>query len=112
MPKTLTLPQDGESVNTREPLGLARWLAATIRDGLASCWTQLQAVDLVVAEYAEEFNGEDPLRSPMRDCLADALKRIEEAREGLEHYIGPWALPDDHTGAVELIRKLAERVLT
>lgn len=110
----LKLPFDvsGEiSADPRNGIETVRLIAVIVRDSLASCWTQLKAIDLVVAEYAEEFHGEDPLRPQIREHLDDALRRIEVTKDELLEYIGEWELPDVPGEALTATRRLAQRVL-
>lgn len=96
-------PKDGEET--------ARTITIIIRDRLVSCWVQLKAEDVVLAEYGEEFRGEDPLKPPLREFLDDALARCIALKDDLQEYAGAWELPDDPGDALTLTRKLAERVL-
>lgn len=110
----LTLPFDlaGEiSADPKNGAETVRLIAATVRDNLASYWKQLKAVDVVLAECAEEFDGEDPLKPQLRAYLDDALKRTEACKDELLEYIGDWELPDDLGEALALTRKLGERAL-
>ena len=97
-------PKDGEEC--------ARTITIIIRDRLRSCWVQLKAVDVVLAEYTEEFHGEDPLKPQIRQFLDDALARCVALKNELQEYVGAWELPDDLGEALALTRKLGERVLT
>ena len=82
-----------------------------IHDRLASHWRQLKAVEIVVGEFAEEFDGEDPLQPQIRGFLDDALARIVALKDDLADYIGAWELPDDPGEALALTRKLAAQAL-
>jgi hypothetical protein len=103
--------EDGETYRPDDGPSMARFLATTIQGRLGACWTQLHAVRIVLDEYAEDFDGEDLLRSNTREYLDDALRRIETARDGLAHYIDAWELPSDHSHATGLAHKLAAQVM-
>jgi hypothetical protein len=72
---------------------------------------QLRSVDVLLAEYAEEFHGEDPLKPQVRGFLDDALARCVSLKDELAEYAGAWELPDDLGEALVLTQKLAERAL-
>jgi hypothetical protein len=108
----LKLPFDmtGEiSANPKLGPEMARLIVSIVRDNVASAWKQLKAVDTVIAEFAEEFGGEDPLKPPLRAFLDDALSRCVALKDDLQEYVGVWELPDDLGEALVLTRKLAER---
>ncbi len=87
-----------------------RLIASIVRDNLASTWEQLRAVDVVVAEFAEDL-GEDPLRPKLREFLDDVLARCRELRSELVKYVGPWEPPTDIDESLALARKLVERAV-
>jgi hypothetical protein len=103
-----TLSQQGDrSSGTPTVTATAAQLA---RDKLASSWTQLQAVEAVLAEYAAELD-EDALRPDLRACLDATLLQITAIRDDLSPFVDLWELPDDHAEAVALLRDLGRRVL-
>jgi hypothetical protein len=100
-------PQLGDRSSATPTLTATAQLA---RDKLASSWTQLQAVEAVLAEYAAELD-EDPLRPDLRACLDATLLEITAIRDDLSPFVDLWELPDDHAEAVALLRDLGRRVL-
>jgi hypothetical protein len=103
---TTALPDEPETL-----LDMLRAVAASLRDGLQSYWSQLAAIETVAAEYGQEFDGEDPLKPACREYVDDAKASIESARQGLLRFIGPWELSDDEGRSLAATRALAVRVL-
>ncbi len=96
---------------TDTTLDKLRAVAFFIREALASYWTQLASIDVLVREYANEFAGEDPLKPKRRDELDDAIAQIVATKAALQRYVGEWELPADHEESLEVTRALAKRVL-
>ena len=51
-------------------------MEAGLRDGVVSYWLELRAVEIVVKEIREEFEGEDPLRPVIRDVVEQTRKDL------------------------------------
>jgi hypothetical protein len=111
LPLTLDDTPPASADHHYEPPDAARVLVQTIADGIASCWTQLQAVAKVVAEFAEEFDGEDPLKPDLRQYLDDALLNTEVCSKHFARFVDGWAPPDDYDEVLLTVRKLADLVL-
>jgi hypothetical protein len=78
-----------------------------LHEGLQEVWASLHAADLVIAEVAPEFDGEDPARPELRHILDHGLERLREFKEQVELYVGPFELPEP---AEELLAKMRRLV--
>ena len=56
-------------------------LREKLREGVPWCWQELRAVETVLDEVAQEFDGEDPLLPPVREVL----DKTREELVGLQH---------------------------
>ena len=80
-----------------------RSLAAEIREDafneLSFRWQELRAVELVTAEIAETFDGEDPLQPKVRQWLEETKERAKEhlARLGRKRLLEPGEAHLEHT---------------
>ncbi len=76
---------------------LADALRRQLGEGIAANWRQLGALEMVVAEVADEVDGEDVLHPEARALLTESRTQLLALREKLERYTGPLALdePDD-----------------
>jgi hypothetical protein len=61
-------------------------LADRIKAGLELRWTELRATEIVLDEIANEFSGEDPLRSLLRTRLNETKPSVEEMTTLLSSY--------------------------
>jgi len=64
-------------------LNVTERVESRIRLELVSLWEELRAIDIVVAEVAEEFDGEDPLRPIMRGIVETTRKKLTDLHEVL-----------------------------
>jgi hypothetical protein len=59
-------------------------LKKTLREGVEEQWRQLRAVELVLGEVAEQFDGEDPAMPDVRHVVDQTNEKLralhEEAR--------------------------------
>jgi hypothetical protein len=78
-----------------------------LREGLAAVWSSLHAADLVIAEAAPEFDGEDPARPELRHILDHGLERLRDFKEQVHLYVGPVELPEPDEDLLAKIRRLA-----
>jgi hypothetical protein len=108
----LKLPLDLTDVplEPKTEIDKLRLIAVIVRDNLASAWSQLRAVDVVVGEVADDL-GDDPLRPAIRECLDDALGRCGELRDELVSHVGAWELPSDIEETLALTRTVLERAV-
>jgi hypothetical protein len=118
-----TSRHEAEQVAAREPLvelpwvedGNERsWSAVVERSGesarceVVGLWRQLAALDVVLAEVAAEFDGEDPLRPALRDCIEETRRHLEE----VHHFLAEdktTALPEPDDADVTWVREHFER---
>jgi hypothetical protein len=77
-----------------------------LRDGLVGVWASLHAADLVIAEVAPDFDGEDPTRPELRHILDCSLERLKDFREQTELYVGPLELPEPEEELLGKLRRL------
>jgi hypothetical protein len=77
-----------------------------LSDGLPGIWSHLRAADLVIAEVAPEFDGEDPARPELRHILDCSLERLQEFKEQVELYVGPLELPEPGEELLAKLRRL------
>jgi hypothetical protein len=89
---------------------LARALARGIRDGLLQHWSELRAVEIGVQEVAEEFGGEDPLQTDVRDLLDGCVASCKELRDRMADYVEV-ELPEPTEDDVAQVRRLIEKVV-
>jgi len=72
---------------------LVELMAATIRRGLEVRWTDIVAIDRVLADVAIEFNGEDPLKPLLREALEKARTDHAEITRTWRAGGGRWSYP-------------------
>ncbi len=70
-------------------------------------WRELRAAEIVVAEVAEEFDGEDPLDPEVRLMLDGCHAELLDVREQIERYTGALAQEEPEE---ELLVRLREAV--
>ena len=94
---------------TREPN--EHWDEATaalresLREGIPWCWQELLAVETVLEEVAQEFDGEDPLLSPVRDVLDKTRRDLVELHPLLRFVDVEVELPESDEERVEFLRQ-------
>ncbi len=88
-----------------------RRLAADVRrecsNELALRWQELRALEIVTAEVAESFDGEDPLHPEVRDRLRQCLASVHEINAQLGRG-KPQALPEPDDGHLGRTRALID----
>ena len=62
---------------------LAGGLYERLREGVVHRWQELRAIEIVVEEVAQEFDGEDPLRPILRETLEKTKGEIRSLHEHL-----------------------------
>jgi hypothetical protein len=77
-----------------------------LREGVPGVWSHLHAADLVIAEVAPEFDGEDPARPELRHILDHGLERLRDFKEQAEMYVGPFELPEPEEELLAKMRRL------
>jgi hypothetical protein len=111
LPVDLTLPRA-----ERDPFkkgygdGLARAVLLGIKHGLEQHWCELRSIEIALAEVAEEFDGEDPLRADTRALLDDCLRSCRELRDEMADYVAIELLEPAEED-IEQVRRLIETVV-
>jgi len=81
-----------------------------IRQNVQQHWAELRAIEIAVQEVAEEFGGEDPLRSDTREMIDDCLRSCTVLRDDVKPYV-EIELPEPGDDDVALVRKLIEKLV-
>lgn len=89
--------------------GLVRELLRAIRDGLDSDWRELRAIEIVLDEVAEEFAGEDPLRTDSRELLDGAKATCLRLYEDVSRCIDGFVLAEPDDEGVEVVRRFVTK---
>lgn len=79
-----------------------------LREGIQQRWRELQAVNAVVAEVAEKFDGEDPTIPKVRGMLEGVEERLREVHEGLLDYAERFDLPEPGEDLLAEVRGIME----
>lgn len=90
-------------------------LLASLLEGVQLRHRELRAAEIVIQEMAAEFDGLDPLTQMTRHILETTRRSLEEARSGLEGYIGEFEMPEPGENDLERVRTIlgrAEKVYT
>ncbi len=86
-------------------------LAESLREGIPWCWQELRAVEMVLDEVAEEFDGEDPLLPPVREVLGKTRQDLTELHSSLQYVDAEVDLPEPHEERVAWLRQRLLRVV-
>jgi hypothetical protein len=110
VPVDLTLPPE-KPHTFKKGYGdeLVRALLFGINQGLQQHWRELRAIEIGVQEVAEEFGGEDPLQSDVREILEGCLRSCATLRDDMAAYV-EIELAEPIEDDVTLVRKLIEKV--
>jgi len=87
---------------------IAAALLTRLIEGIQEHHRWLRAIDLVVAEVASEFGGEDPLVPDLRDTLDKTRHRLEDVRREVQGYVGEIEMPDPGEDELEMVRGVLE----
>ncbi len=79
-------------------------LRESLREGVPWCWQELRATETVLAEVAEEFDGEDPLLPPVREVLDKTHQDLVELHPLLDFVDVEAELPEPDEERVEQFR--------
>ena len=105
--------RDGFSKPTESGASAADDIAAALLtrlvDGVQEHHRWLRAIDLVAAEVASEFGGEDPLAPDLRDTLDKTWNKLDEARTEVQSFVGELGMPDPTEETLEAVRGILER---
>jgi hypothetical protein len=80
-------------------------LRQSLRERIPWCWQELRAVEMVLDEVAEEFNGEDPLLPPVREVLDKTHQDLLELRPLLGFVDVEVELPEPDEERIEFLRQ-------
>jgi hypothetical protein len=80
-------------------------LRQSLRERIPWCWQELRAVETVLDEVAEEFNGEDPLLPPVRQVLDKTRQDLVELQPLLGFVDAEVDLPELDEERVEWLRQ-------
>ncbi len=98
--------EDDDAVTFGDDLDVI--LTTTLRDGIRRHWCEVVAVESVVAEISQEFDGEDPLHPPARSTLDDIRKRLQDLHEKVQEYAELFDLPEPDEDTLTLMRQIVE----
>jgi hypothetical protein len=80
-------------------------LAGSLREGVPWCWQELRAVETVLDEVAEEFDGEDPLLPQVREVLDKTRQGLLELHPLLGFVDVDADLPEPDEERLEFLRQ-------
>jgi len=80
-------------------------LRESLREGIPWCWQELRATETVLAEVAEEFDGEDPLLPPVREVLNKTRQDLVELHPLLSFVDVEVELTEPDEERVEFLRQ-------
>jgi len=80
-------------------------LRQSLREGVPWCWQELRAVEMVLDEVAQEFDGEDPLLPPVREVLDKTRQDLVDLHSSLPHVDAEVDLPELDEERVEWLRQ-------
>ena len=86
---------------------IAAGLIAAMREIWPQRWQELRAVEIVLDEVAQEFDGEDPLDPEVRILLDTCRADLLDLKERIEPYTGKVKVDDPEE---ELLNRLRESV--
>ena len=80
-------------------------LRQSLREGVPWCWQELRAVEMVLDEVAQEFDGEDPLLPPVREVLDKTRQDLVDLHSSLPHVDAEVDLPEPDEERVAFLRQ-------
>jgi hypothetical protein len=98
-------PGDGAGFGTE----LEQALVISICDLVRQHWCDARSLEVGVAEIAEEFDGEDPLRPDTRALLDGCLANCRKLRDDMADY-AEFELPEPSEVDVAQVHRLIEKV--
>ena len=81
-----------------------------IKQDVQQHWCELRAIEIGVQEVAEEFGGEDPLKSDTREMIDDCRRSSTTLRDDLAPYV-EIELLEPSEDDVAHVRKLIEKLV-
>ncbi len=83
-------------------------LLESLKDGVQTYWQEMRAAQQVLAQAAEEFDGEDPLLPDLRGILDSVRKELEDLHEKAKRDIESLELPDPDEEVLTRVRSLLD----
>ncbi len=83
-------------------------LLRSLKDGVETYWQEMRASQQVLAEAAEEFDGEDPLLPDLRGVLDGVQKELEDLHGQAKRDIEPLELPEPDEELLARVRSLVQ----
>ena len=83
-------------------------LIATLKEGIQKCWGEMRAAEQVLAQAAEEFDGEDPLLPELRSVLDGIREELSDLHEQAKQDIEPLELPEPDEEVLARVRSLVQ----
>ena len=87
----------------------SRHLTLAIEKGLKGIWSEVLALEVVLDEVAEEFEGDDVLKPALREEIEAAKIKALDIHTAIQDWTGPFELPEADQDAVKQTRDLVER---
>jgi hypothetical protein len=85
---------------------VAEGLVEGIREMWPQRWRELRASEIIVAEIAEEFDGEDPLHIEVRELLEKCRADLLDLQDLLERYTGKLAQEEPEEALLVRLREI------
>lgn len=83
-------------------------LAEKLRAGISLRSQELDALDVVLGEIAEEFDGEDPIKPSVRAIVEETRVELERLRRDAKQYLGGSDTEDRTNEQVAALRRLVK----
>ncbi len=83
-------------------------LLESLKDGVETYWREMRAAQQVLAQAAEEFDGEDPLLPELRGVLDWVQRELEDLHEQAKRDIEPLELPEPDEEVLARVRSLLD----
>jgi len=82
-------------------------LKMSLKESIQVHWATVEAIQKVLAEMSEEFDGEDPATPQLRELLEDIAKRLQELYKESKKLVGNYRLSKPVEGIESATRELA-----
>ena len=103
------LPQPQDMTATGPPRRKSKKAPKTsIRESIRSHWLEVAAIQEVIQEISEEFDGEDPARPELRRLLEDIVLRLREMYERSKKPAEKHRLPRPRDDTKSLMREVVD----
>jgi hypothetical protein len=80
-----------------------------LREGIEKRWREQRAIEAMVAEAQEAFDGEDPCVPDVRHVIDHTREALVDLHRSLLQYVEPFELPEPDEETLEAVRALYER---